>query len=263
MDAARSAAIIHTLFASSSRRGVVAALGGALLAVLPVARVGDALASDSKKHKKRKRKKPKFTTITRLERQSVTRTFANATPIAIPATGTDGNASPYPSAIEVSGFANGVITDVNLTLHGLSHAAPIDVDVLLAPSHLPGKNAVVMSDVGGQIAATNLTLLLDDQAATGLPENGPLTSGTFRPTDRVSVQPTDDWPGQSPSGNSQLGVFNGADPNGSWRLFITDDLFSFAGSFAGGWSLTITALVDVQVQDQVPVRKKKKRKKKH
>src|SRR5215213_4164699 len=52
---------------------------------------------------------------------------------------------PYPSPIAVSGLG-GTVTDVNVTLKGLSYPSPPDLDVLLvAPD---GTNLIVMSDVG-------------------------------------------------------------------------------------------------------------------
>ena len=91
--------------------------------------------------------------------------------------------------------------------------------------------------------------------------NGPLASGTFRPTNVVGS--SDNFPGQTPSGNSQLSLFNGGNPNGSWQLYVMDDHSGDTGQFAGGWSLQITAEVDVQVQEQVQVAKDKQQGKKH
>ena len=63
---------------------------------------------------------PRFTTVTRIVRGSVTRTFTSADGFRIPSFGM---AAPYPSAIAVSGFTNGAITDVDLILHRC-HAWP-------------------------------------------------------------------------------------------------------------------------------------------
>jgi hypothetical protein len=236
-------------------------------AFTPSGEIGDApwsqsaAAAKGKKHKK-KDKKPTFTTVTRTVRQPVTRTFTSTGPITIPngAPGaTQGNADRYPAAINVNGFANGVITDVNLTLHALSHTAPVDLDILLVPGQLPGQDAIVMSDVGNDHDVSGITLKLDDQAAAPLSVNDPLTSGTFKPNNFAGS--ADTFPGQTPSGNSLLGLFNGGNPNGSWQLFIVDDHSSDTGQLAGGWSLQITAEADVQVQERVPVSKDKKHKK--
>jgi subtilisin-like proprotein convertase family protein len=204
----------------------------------------------AKKHGKKK--KPKFRTV----RRPVTQTFSSAGAITIPAGApgtTFGNADPYPTTITVAGFANGRITDVNLTLHGLSHSHRDDLDVLLAATHLPAQNAIVMSEAGGSIDAADLTLTLDDQAATPLPDAGPPVSGTFQPANYGELIDTFPAPAPVPGGNSLLAVFNNGNPNGIWQLFVVDENPPDVGGLAG-WSLQITADVDVQV---------KKHKKKH
>ena len=44
-----------------------------------------------------------------------------------------------------------------------------------------------------------------------------------------------------PTDGSALSVFDGTDPNGTWNLFVVDDVARTRGQFAGGWSLEITA----------------------
>jgi len=182
-------------------------------------------------------------------RTRITRTFTNNAPITISPGPDNGGkavatpATPYPAIIEVSGFTNGTILDVNLTLHALSHTFPGDVDVLLA-GPVPGLNAFLMSDVGANAVVSNITLTVDDQAAAGLPT--PLVPGTFKPADGASSLGTDTFPAPAPtpSGNVALSVFNTSNPNGAWHLFVVDDSGGDGGSIAGGWSLEITAEVD-------------------
>jgi hypothetical protein len=151
-----------------------------------------------------------------------------------------GPATPYSSNIGVSGLPRGV-TDVNVTLTGFSHFSPEEVDVLLVG---PGGHAVtLLSDVGGANPATDLDLILDDQALASLPDSTPLASGTFKPTD---FAPGDPYGAPGPvSGptTSALADLNATDPNGVWSLFVVD-----AGGMAAGsldaWSLQITT-VDV------------------
>jgi hypothetical protein len=247
-----------------------AALTLPLAAVTPPAHANpqapDSTALDLAAKSKKKKKKPKFTTVTRTVRETVTRTFSNPAAITTPSIG---NATLYPSRIAVSGLTNGVITDVNLTLNGANSTAFNDLDLLLAPAHLPGRLAVVMSDTGNEDDQINdnLVLTLDDSAAAPLPSGGKLTSGTFRPTN-IESAPGDVWSGtaltnpSAPSANPTLAVFNGADPNGSWELFATDDTQARFSDIKGGWSLTITAQVDTQITEQVPVAAKAKKKKK-
>lgn len=188
-----------------------------LLALWPVS--GSELAEASKRHK------------------TVTRTFANIGQIAIPG---QGEATPYPVFIQVSGFKKGKIKDVNVTLQDFSHEHPDHVDILLvAPD---GRNTLLLSDVGGSDPADNLTLTLDDQALAGVPLTSQLTSGTFRPT---NDQMLDNLPAPAPltGPTVALAVFNGANPTGTWQLFLRDDTERENGAIRGGWSLEIRARV--------------------
>lgn len=164
------------------------------------------------------------------------KTFSAPNAIVIPDNTT---ANPYPSTIKVSGFKKGKITDVDVRLRGLNHGFADDVDVLLvAPD---GETALLMSDVGGSTSAASLTLTLDDAAATALPDNGPLVSGAFLP---ANYTPNPDaFPGAPAPGGTDLAVFNGSNPNGTWRLYVVDDAGADTGAFSGGWDLKITAKV--------------------
>ena len=169
-----------------------------------------------------------------------------------------GPASPYPSPIVVSGLT-GTVTDVNVRLLGITTAGDNnsppehwveDVDVML--SSPDGRNAVIMSDAGGTnnvssgpVNGVNLTL--DDQAASQLPADSALSSGTFRPVDDdddVGAQAGFEQdvfasPAPAPSGNTALSTFNGAEPNGTWNLWVVDDQTQATTSFTGGWCIDI------------------------
>jgi hypothetical protein len=185
--------------------------------------------------------------------RTVTKTFSNTAAITIPGTGTEGVANPYPSTIVVSGLKQGKIVDLNVHLNNFNHTFPDDVDILLAATQLPGLNAIIMSDVGDNIDAVNVNLVLDDQAPTALPDAGPLVSGTFQPTN-IGGNDAFDPPAPAPSGLSTLAFFNNRNPNGTWQLFILDGAGGDTGNLAGGWALEITAKVKV---------KQKKHHKKH
>jgi hypothetical protein len=203
--------------------------------------------------------------VTRTIRQPVTRTFTSTGPITIPSgaptTSNKGPANPYPSAIAVSGFSNGTITDVNLILTDYSHTVPTDVDVLLSTSD--GRQALVLSDVSND-PVTSIDLTLDDEAAASMPavEQGvDLTSGTFRPTNHTYYDDSFATPAPALNGNVALSGFDGTDPNGTWRLWVTDNAGGDHGDLSG-WALQITAEVDTgTVDEQVPVTKTKKHKK--
>ncbi|MBK9168056.1 MAG: hypothetical protein IPM24_11395 [Bryobacterales bacterium] len=71
--------------------------------------------------------------------------FANSTPITIVDNGT---ARPdYPSVIEVAGVA-GLISKLTVTLDGIAHPYPDDLDILLTSAD-GSKKAMLLSDAGG------------------------------------------------------------------------------------------------------------------
>ena len=91
----------------------------------------------------------------------------------------------------------GKILDTDVTLRGLTHTWPHDVNVLLVGPR--GQNATIMSDVGGNFDVSNVTLTLDDEAANSMSEAGQLVGGTFKPSN--PTEPLDSFPGApAPSG---------------------------------------------------------------
>jgi large repetitive protein len=191
----------------------------------------------------------------------ITKTFTNPNQINIVTSdineaGQERAAEPYPSTITVRGFyeipVRGFpewrIRDVNLKLIGLSHTWPDDVGVLLVGPR--GQTALVMSDVGGVSTVSGLTLTLDDQATNHLPDSSLLTTGTYMPTQGTnpsaggSKPVPDNFPFPAPPSEPEpygtnLFVFNGTDPNGTWSLYVIDDTGGFGGQIANGWSLQI------------------------
>lgn len=155
-------------------------------------------------------------------------------------------ASLYPSTINVSGLDGQSVSQVTLTLNGLSHSFPSDLDIGLAGPG--GQMAMLMSEVGGNIKypVSNLTITLDNNAANSLPVDAPLTSGTFKPTRQFPTLPFD-FPSPAPSGianaPADLSVFNGSDPDGAWSLYIVDESSPDSGSISSGWTLDITTAV--------------------
>ena len=162
----------------------------------------------------------------------------NTNAITIPASG---QASIYPSEINVSGQP-GLVTGVQVNLTNFSHAAPDDVDLVLAAPN--GNKVVLMSDVGGTNAVTNLNLVFDDTGAASLPDSTVMSSGTYKPTD---FETGDTFPAPAPAGTPigrMLSAFNGISPNGNWQLYLVDDNGGNAGSIAGGWSISVQSSPD-------------------
>jgi hypothetical protein len=151
---------------------------------------------------------------------------------------------PYPSSITVTGLPGVVLKKVTIQLHGFSHTFPDDVDMLLVGPG--GQDTVFFSNVGGGCDATNLSITLDDDASVALTSSC-LSSGTFHPTNRLSGD-TFPGPAPAPTGASDFSVFQGTDPNGTWHLYVADDASSDSGSLTGGWSLTLSADVLLEMQ---------------
>ena len=150
--------------------------------------------------------------------QPIDTTFENSDEIVIN-DDEQGPANPYPSEIDVSGL-DGAIRDVTVTLYGLSHTWPDDLDVLLVGPE--GQNVMLMSDAGGSLDVENVTLKFDDAAADFLPDSGQIVSGTFKSTNyEMDTNLPNPAPPQ-PYGTT-LSAFDGLNPNGTWRLFVFDD----------------------------------------
>lgn len=181
-------------------------------------------------------------------------TFSNATPIAIPGTGTGAltgaPASPYSSDINVTGLT-GKIASIAVGLKGINHTFPSDIDVLLVSP--TGQQMILMSDVNQRRSiAANVNLTLVDTAANLLPGVISIVSGTFKPSNYgvgdafPAPAPAAPYQSPAPSGSATLnGTFGGQDPNGTWQLYVVDDFDGDIGNFSGGWELTITTAPSV------------------
>ena len=162
----------------------------------------------------------------------------NSSAISIPSSGI---ADPYPSQIEIINHT-GLVTGVQVNLTNFSHSSPDDVDLMLvAPNN---RKIVLMSDVGGANPVSNLSISFDDAATAALPDNAPLSSGNFKPTD---FEPGDAFPAPAPGGDlsgNRLSAFGGSQPNGAWKLFLVDDNGENVGSVSGGWSIILQTSTD-------------------
>lgn len=161
-------------------------------------------------------------------------TLVNTNLISIP---DHGAATPYPSTINVAGLS-GLVSKVTVTLNGLSHGFPDDLDLLLVGP--AGQKVVIMSDSGGGHAVTNLSLVLDD-ASPALPDTTQILSGSYGP---ANYDAGDVFFSPAPGGaaGTALSLFNGDSANGPWSLYVVDDSNGDAGNISGGWALTITTV---------------------
>ena len=175
--------------------------------------------------------------------------FTNSAPITIPS---QGNASLYPSPITVTGMSGNIAAtpgSVKVTLNSFSHTFPDDVGIVLVG---PTGAALMLqyavtSDSAGQ-PATNLTYTISDDGASILPNDTPLTAGTFKPANHQPGFPPFPAPGPGTAYNNPgpLGsatfssTFGNTAPNGQWSLYVIDFVANDMGSIAGGWTLTLT-----------------------
>ena len=169
-------------------------------------------------------------------------TFCNPVTIAIPAIGTSGKAFPYPSTLTVSGVPTP--STLTLTIKGLSHTFPGDIDMLLVGPF--GQKMIVQSDAGGGTGVGNVTYTLSDAGETALPTAGGWLSGTYRTTSIGSAgtdpfaapAPSGPYNEAAPAGSSTLrSSFGGINANGVWSLYVVDDFNGDSGNIAQGWCL--------------------------
>ena len=145
---------------------------------------------------------------------------------------------PYPSQIQVSGL-QGSIQKVTVTIHNYTDlVGPSDhMSILIvAPDNTA---SLILSHVGSGPNAT-VTFTIDDDAASTLPQVGPIPNGTFQPSvygPNNNLLPPAPQTAPYPT---NLSVFNGLNPNGTWGLYLYDYLGGHGVTINDGWTLTIT-----------------------
>ncbi len=152
-------------------------------------------------------------------------TGASTTNMVIP---DEGPSTPASTAIAIPAD-RGQVTDVVVTLNGLSHTYMYDLEVWVSHN---GTTVKLLDEAGDWSRETTpRTFTFDDEAATVLPWSSTLSpSGSSKPTDGSGG-------GETPVATS-LAVFDGQAATGTWELFIVDQSAGDEGSLAG-WSLDI------------------------
>lgn len=176
------------------------------------------------------------------------------------------SADLYPSMIFVSGATNNV-GSVRVTLFGLTHQAPDNLDFLLVGPQ--GQNFIVMSDAGGAapIGPQGVTLTFSDTAEHVIPDNVGPVDGYYEPTSWEPGQqsfpsPAPPTPYSEPGsvlGGSDVqtlnGVFGGTNANGVWKLYARDDGGTFGtgttGCVNGGWRIEFTRSMTASLSGRV------------
>jgi len=163
--------------------------------------------------------------------------FSNNTALTI--SPTTGAVTPSSSTTITQFGMSTTITDVNVTVQGMAHTFPADLDIeLIGPD---GTAIALISDSCGA-TDTSGNFTFDDASATPLPAAGPCPAGTWKPTDGAGA---DSWL-VVPSITTLAG-FNGKSPNGTWRLFVSDEFGPLDGGTIAGWSIQITTAASAPI----------------
>ncbi len=153
----------------------------------------------------------------------------------------DTTASLYPSTASVSSLA-GTVTKATVTLNGITHEDLFDLAVLLVGP--AGQNVVLMSAFpAGKV--TNQTPTFDDAGSVLSPSSCSSTyfvmPARLHPFPCSEGSPAGTFPSPAPAEpyGSALAVFNGTNPNGTWRLYAMNNAPGGSGDIASDWTLHI------------------------
>ena len=165
---------------------------------------------------------------------SMTRSFTNSEPFQI---FDDGPASLYPSIVTIEEMP-GVITNVSVSVLGLNHSFPADIDILLVGPG--GIKVILMSDAGGSFPIDEANITFAD-GFPPIPNSGQIVTATYSPADWGLT--ADIFPSPAPTAPYLIGLtnFTDLDPNGAWQLYVFDDALESVGSINNGWELTVTS----------------------
>jgi subtilisin-like proprotein convertase family protein len=155
-------------------------------------------------------------------------------PAGAPAT-TTGPAATYPIQFNLNAVPAGVKAwsiRVGVTM---THTFPDDLNLVLeAPN---GNKVLLMSNAGGSLDITNVSLTFDDSAATSLPDSTQIVAGTFKPSAFGTLVPPSGLVPPvalpAPPYGATLGTLTGQDAHGIWKLWIYDDVAGDTGSISG------------------------------
>ena len=146
-------------------------------------------------------------------------------------------ATPYPAIIAVSGLPTSGAVVSSVQLVGVSHTWSSDIAVdLQSPT---GTNVVLMAGVGGASIISNANYTFSDGAAANM-GTGVNPTGTYLPT---SLGGAHNFPAPGPGSLNQSGQtiasFTG-NFNGSWKLFVVDEVAGDFGTISGGYNINFS-----------------------
>lgn len=146
------------------------------------------------------------------------------------------NGSLYPSPITVSGLPTSGVSVKSVTIRGLTHSYPDDLDILLRFGTSGSNYIMLMSDHGDQFDVNKVNYTFDDAASGALSGTAFNPSGTYDPansgTGETMPSPA---PGFQLYSTAPLSTFTG-NLNGTWNLFVRDDADEDGGSIEG-WTI--------------------------
>lgn len=160
----------------------------------------------------------------------------------------------YPAQLRLNSVV-GTIHNITVTLRELEYDYPSDLSVLLVGPG--GQNVMLIEGAGGGVPIDDVSLTFNDSAAQSLPVSGTLVTGVYRPTsyDAGFNQDLEPPAPARPYGSSLLSAFEGTDPNGTWSLYLFDNVPESDGGYLNrGWMLTITVMTEdvIVVSDTLP-----------
>src|SRR5919107_770943 len=165
------------------------------------------------------------------EASAATVTFRKSDEITIPASGA---ASTYPSTIGVRNM-RGPVTDIQVSLNGVYHTRPRDLDVMLVGPD--GTSSTFMSDACGDGDVSNRYWTFHSTGdSVGMPQDA-CPGADYLPT---NFGFPDSFPGSGASGGDRFTDWHRKVLTGQWKLYVVDDEAGESGRIANGWSLTIT-----------------------
>lgn len=137
------------------------------------------------------------------------------------ATGMGGGIPDHSLGIFTVQLPSGIvgICDLELDITGITHANPTDLDIFLIDPF--GAAIEIMTDRGGTLAVSGVSLTFSDVAGAAPSEAGPLVSGTFLPEGLAELS---DQGFATYDGND-----GGTDP---WVLLVVDDTVGNTGNIA-------------------------------
>jgi subtilisin-like proprotein convertase family protein len=160
-----------------------------------------------------------------------------------------GKSDPYPSTIDVAGVS-GPITQLEVTLHDISHHYPEDLRVLLVGP--AGQSVMLMNRAGSGDTIgplDDVTLTFDDSWDDQLSDKSAHVStsyGTGFGCKSIGVQSPMPAPAPAPPYGTALSAFDATNANGQWKLYAVDTFDDFTGVIDGGWSLDIATGISIE-----------------